>query len=105
MRCSLAVLCVVAIMATAPSGYAAEITFKVETDRGTDRGQSFGSLFEVTSEDGSLVIGAGFQNVYNTRNRADRHSLQFFVRPVDGQREFVVQPLPLSIYEHQSSHH
>lgn len=69
-------------------------TFQITVDRGPDRGQNFGSLFEVTSEDGTVTIGAGFQNLYNTRNRADRHALQFFVRPIDGQREFVVQPLP-----------
>lgn len=73
---------------------AEEITFQVVVDRGADRGQSFGSLFETTTDDGSLVIGAGFQNVYNTRNRADRHALQFFVRPTDGRRDWVVQPLP-----------
>ncbi len=73
---------------------AADVAFQVVVDRGTDLGQNFGSLFEATSEDGSLVVGAGFQNVYNTRNRADRHALQFFVRPVDGRREFFVQPLP-----------
>jgi hypothetical protein len=71
-----------------------EITFQVVVDRGADGGQNFGSLFEATSEDGSLVFGAGFQNAYNTRNRADRHALQFFVRPVDGRCEWFVQPLP-----------
>lgn len=81
-------------MLVANAAAAAEVTFKVVADRGADLGQNFGSLFEANSEDGSLVVGAGFQNVYNTRNRADRHALQFFVRPVDGQREFVVQPLP-----------
>jgi len=70
------------------------ITFSITLDRGADVGQSFGSLFEVTSEDGSLVIGAGFQNLYNTRLRADRHAVQFFVRPTDGEREFRVEPLP-----------
>ncbi len=73
---------------------ASEITFRVVVDRTADVGQNFGSLFEVVSEDGSLVIGAGFQNLYNTRNRADRHALQYFVRPTDGQRTFVVEPLP-----------
>lgn len=94
MRCGLSVFNVIAILAIVPLGYAAEIKFKVVVDRGTDLGQNFGSLFEAASEDGSVVVGAGFQNVYNTRNRADRHALQFFVRPVDGQREFVVQALP-----------
>ncbi len=41
---------------------AADVAFQVEVDRGTDLGQIFGSLFEATSEDGSLVVGAGFQN-------------------------------------------
>lgn len=70
------------------------VTFSLIVDRGSDVGQSFGSLFEVTSEDGSLVIGAGFQNSYNTRLRSDRHALQFFVRPTDGEREFYVEALP-----------
>lgn len=69
-------------------------TFSITFDRGADVGQSFGSLFEVTSEDGSLVIGAGFQNLYNTRLRGDRHAVQFFVRPTDGEREFRVEALP-----------
>lgn len=71
-----------------------ETTFSITIDRGADVGQSFGSLFEVASEDGSLVIGAGFQNLYNTRLRADRHAVQFFVRPTDGEREFRVESLP-----------
>ena len=63
-------------------------------DRGQDLGQCFGSLFEATSNDGSLVVGAGFQNAYNTRYRADRHAVQFFIRPTDGQREMKVEELP-----------
>ncbi|MEO2015021.1 MAG: hypothetical protein ABGZ53_11690 [Fuerstiella sp.] len=66
----------------------------VTVDRGRDVGQNFGSLFEVTSSDGSVVIGAGFQNLYNTRYRADRHSLQFFVRPTTGQRVHSTEKLP-----------
>ena len=66
----------------------------VTIDRGRDLGQNFGSLFEATSEDGSLVIGAGFPNLYNTRYRADRHAVQFFIRPVGGQRTFKVETLP-----------
>lgn len=69
-------------------------TFKIVLDRGADVGQCFGSLFEVTSDDGAVVIGAGFSNVYNTRNRADRHQLQFFVRPTSGERKFEVEALP-----------
>jgi hypothetical protein len=70
-----------------------ETKFRIVLDRGADVGQCFGSLFEVTSADGSTVIGAGFPNVYNTQNRADRHQLQFFVRPTSGERTFQVQSL------------
>ncbi|MDG1895844.1 MAG: hypothetical protein P8J37_13135 [Fuerstiella sp.] len=66
----------------------------VTIDRGRDTGQCFGSLFEVTSPDSTVVIGAGFQNLYNTRYRADRHSLQFYVRPTDGQRSHTTEKLP-----------
>ena len=69
-------------------------TVTVTVDRGQDVGQCFGSLFETRSADGKLVIGAGFQNAYNTRYRADRHAVQFFIRPVDGDRELTVEELP-----------
>ncbi|MGE0759770.1 MAG: hypothetical protein AB7O38_22325, partial [Pirellulaceae bacterium] len=69
-------------------------TFSVRIDRGEDRGQSFGSLFEVTSRDGSYTVGAGFPNLYNTRYRGDRHAVQFFVRPNREARSFSVKPLP-----------
>ncbi|HAA50792.1 MAG TPA: hypothetical protein DCE43_13840, partial [Planctomycetaceae bacterium] len=71
----------------------------VAVERGRDLGQSFGSLFEATSDDGSLVVGAGFQNAYNTRYRADRHAVQFFVRPVRGDREMTVDELPRPNFE------
>ena len=70
------------------------MTITVSIDRGPDLGQNFGSLFEAASSDGSLVIGAGFQNAYNTRYRADRHTVQFFVRPTDGRRTFDTEKLP-----------
>ena len=70
------------------------VNIKATIDRGQDLGQSFGSLFEVTSNNGQLVIGAGFQNAYNTRYRADRHALQFFVRPKNGKRKFTIKELP-----------
>ena len=66
----------------------------VTIDRGQDLGQCFGSLFEARSDDGSLVVGAGFQNAYNTRYRADRHSVQFFIRPTNGRRELTTEELP-----------
>ena len=67
---------------------------QITIDRGDDIGQVFGSLFEAKSKDGAFVIGAGFQNAYNTRYRADRHELQFFIRPVKEDREIEVTELP-----------
>ena len=69
-------------------------TITVTIDRGRDVGQSFGSLFEVASEDGQLVIGAGFQNLYNTAYRADRHAVEFFIRPNSGERKLEQTALP-----------
>lgn len=66
----------------------------VTIDRGQDIGQCFGSLFEVASEDGELVIGAGFQNLYNTAYRADRHAVEFFIRPTRGERKLGQTALP-----------
>jgi len=77
---------------TRPASPTTKIT--VTIDRGRDIGQSFGSLFEATSDDGALVLGAGFQNGYNTRYRADRHAVQFFVRPAGGERTFTTETLP-----------
>ena len=69
-------------------------TVTVTIDRGQDVGQSFGTLFEIASEDGQLVIGAGFQNLYNTAYRADRHAVEFFIRPTRGERKLVQTALP-----------
>jgi len=66
----------------------------VTINREQDIGQGFGSLFEAISNDGELIIGAGFQNAYNTRYRADRHALQFFVRAKNGRRKFTTKELP-----------
>lgn len=77
-----------------PASEAAAIRLVVTIDRGRDLGQSFGSLFEVTSADGSVVIGAGFPNLFNTHYRSDRHALDFFIRPADGKRTHTVDKLP-----------
>ena len=74
-------------------------SIRITIDRGEDVGQAFGSLFEAASEDGAFVMGAGFQNAYNTRYRADRHELQFFVRPKSGEREWLVEKLPRPNHE------
>ncbi|MBM3997107.1 MAG: hypothetical protein FJ303_23595 [Planctomycetes bacterium] len=70
------------------------INISVTIDRGRDLGQNFGSLFEALSDDGKLVVGAGFQGLYNTQFRADRHAIQFYVRPTDGKRAFTLERLP-----------
>lgn len=71
-----------------------EIRIEVIADRGQDIGQAFGSLFEVTSTDGSMTIGAGFANGYGTRYRSDRHELAFYVRPRDLERPIQLERLP-----------
>lgn len=76
----------------APVG--ALMTWRVTVDRGQDVGQSFGSLFEVQTTDGTMTIGAGFQNAYNTRYRSDRHAVQFFVRSADETTPVEVTLLP-----------
>ncbi len=82
------------MMARAQSKAAVATKITVTIDRGRDLGQNFGSLFEATSDDGSVVIGAGFQNLYNTRYRADRHAVQFFIRSIGGRRTFTTELLP-----------
>lgn len=71
-----------------------KITYSVQVDLGQDRGQSFGSLFEVRDQENRVIAGAGFQDVYNTRFRSDRHTLQFFVRPQTDPDKFSVTRLP-----------
>lgn len=78
------------VLAAEPAG----VIFSVEVDLGRDVGQSFGSLFEVRDGRGQVVAGAGFQDVYNTRFRTDRHALQFFVRPQEGGEKFTIERLP-----------
>jgi len=82
------------IAAAADEAVTAEIKATVTIDRGQDLGQCFGSLFEAATNDSTFVVGAGFQNAYNTRYRADRHAVQFFIRPTNGRREIQVEELP-----------
>lgn len=84
--------CVICLCAAARGDEPLAVT--VVIDRGPDVGQAFGSLFEATSDDGQIVIGAGFPNHYNTRYRGDRHAVQFYVRPTSGQRQHEVEQLP-----------
>lgn len=53
----------------------------VEIEFGEDRGQSFGNLFELIDDEGNVLGGAGFLDVYNTRFRNDRYKLQFYIKP------------------------
>lgn len=93
MKCILAIaLMIAAFPLTAAAG--AEMNITVTIDRGRDLGQCFGSLFEVKSQDGALVFGAGFPNQYNTRFRGDRHQVEFFIRPTRGDRTFNTEKLP-----------
>ncbi len=69
-------------------------TFTVTVDFGQDVGQSFGTLFEARDHAGRLVTGAGFQDVYNTRFRNHRHSLQFFVKTATENESFKIERLP-----------
>lgn len=75
-----------------------EIVMKLSAtvDFGKDVGQGFGSLFEGRNADGRVVIGAGFADVYNTRSRCDRYTVQFFVRPAQAENNFTTEPLPQS---------
>ncbi|MFT5327503.1 MAG: enamine deaminase RidA (YjgF/YER057c/UK114 family) [Planctomycetaceae bacterium] len=72
----------------------ASLRISAEVDFGTDLGQSFGSLFEVRNKAGRVVAGAGFADVYNTRFRTGRRTLQFFVRPETDAAKFEVERLP-----------
>ena len=66
----------------------------VTVDFGKHLGQNFGTLFEATDASGRAVCGAGFAGTYNTHFRADRHALQFYIRPVEGADAFAREPLP-----------
>ncbi len=69
-------------------------SFSMEVDLGKDLGQNFGSLFEVRNSKNEVVAGAGFMEVYNTRFRSDRHTLQFFFRPAEDANRFAIERLP-----------
>ncbi|MCA9118344.1 MAG: hypothetical protein KDA79_24940, partial [Planctomycetaceae bacterium] len=77
-----------------PAATSNQIEYSVEVDFGQDRGQSLGSLFEVRDASGRLQAGAGFQDVYNTRFRTGRRTLQFFIRPDSGKDQLTLERLP-----------
>ena len=91
------------VFATASTGAAAPenkprrevfAEFTAVVDLGKDHGQSFGSIFEARDAQGRVFAGAGFMDVYNTRFRSDRHTLQFFVRPKADRNAFTLDRLP-----------
>jgi len=71
------------------------ITQEVEIDFGEDRGQSFGNLFEFVNAEGTVVGGAGFVDVYNTRFRNDRYKVQFYIKSPHPVRPIITRhPIP-----------
>jgi uncharacterized lipoprotein YddW (UPF0748 family) len=68
------------------------LNLSVEVDLGADRGQNFGSLFEVYDQAGKVVAGAGFLGAYNTQPRSDRGRLHFFIKQANPK--FEVHTLP-----------
>jgi hypothetical protein len=65
--------------------------FQINLDFGVDRGQSFGSVFELTDRDGRVIGGAGFTDVYNSYFRTDRYKLQFYIKPVVNPDSFAIE--------------
>ena len=77
-----------------PAAEPARLRISMTFDPGEDLGQNLGSLFEIRDAVGRVVAGAGFMEVYNTRFRGSRHTLQFFVRPAKEADKFTVKRLP-----------
>jgi hypothetical protein len=84
----------IALLLIASTVAYSDTTIVVNVDRGEDIGQNFGSLFEVRTEDGAFVAGAGFSGAYNTYYRHDRHTVHFYVRPAEGARKLKAMALP-----------
>lgn len=61
---------------------------------GPDRGQNFGTLFEVRDDKGQVLAGAGFLGAYNTQSRSDRTLLQVYVRSPQDSIDWHVERLP-----------
>ena len=86
VACAALVLC--SYETEAPAAPAVQGSFSglhvtLRLDRGEDRGQNFGSLFEIRDGAGRAIAGAGFMGAYNTNVRGERSNLQFFVAPDD----------------------
>lgn len=66
---------------------------EITIERGPDRGQNFGSLWEAVDTEGHVVAGAGFLGSYNTRPRSDRDQLHVFVRG-NKEADWKIERLP-----------
>lgn len=85
MGCSaLGLMALVPMGVAAPAGGPPLRRMAVTLDFGEDRGQNLGTVFEGRDAAGRVVCGAGFAGLYNTAFRADRLTLQFFLRGGDG---------------------
>ncbi len=84
------------LSATRPDARPAEpaITLTATLDFGEDRGQNYGTLFELSDAQGNALAGAGFLGAYNTFVRSDRTALNVFVRPSDPRPTIERLPKP-----------
>jgi len=71
----------------------APLKVRLSVDLTPDTGQSYGTLWEATNDQGRPVAGAGFLNAYNTQDRTDRRLLQVYVR-TSGDDTLTVEELP-----------
>lgn len=88
----LGVLC--ACPVAAPQTRAANFSLRVTVSQAEDRGQNWGSLFEIVDAEGRPIAGAGYLGAYNTFPRSDREELQLFVRAENSQAEWQIERLP-----------
>jgi hypothetical protein len=66
----------------------------ISVSRQIDRGENWGSLFEITDASDESIAGAGFLGAYNTFPRSDRDQLHIFVRSHDQKAEWKTERLP-----------
>lgn len=94
-RISTGLLIFVGFAAMASFGDAPQLVRTSATiELGPDRGQNFGTLFEILDDRGQVLAGAGFLGAYNTQPRSDRTLLQVFVRSPQGSIGWQVERLP-----------
>lgn len=74
--------------------WAAEFELRVTVSQAEDRGQNWGSLFEIVDAEGQPNAGAGYLGAYNTFPRSDREELQIFVRAKNPQADWQIERLP-----------